>query len=310
MSTHATESKFYADFQGMASLRGRAKNDPNAVLREVAGQFEALFLEQVLKSMRSASIGEGLFDSQQSEMFEEMYDKQLAKDLSSSGGGIGLADMLVRQLGGEAGAVHSPDRTLAVRRAIQPPAESAPSLPPVAAREDGWRPESPEAFIQDLWPRAQGAAAELGVAPEVLVAQAALETGWGRSVSRGADGASSHNLFNIKADHRWDGDRVTISTLEYRDGVAVRERADFRAYGSFEESFDDYVAFLRSNPRYTEALASAHDPQAYVQGLQEAGYATDPNYAKKIGSILARYDMSEMRHTVAALQDGESAPTT
>ena len=309
MST--TGSNFYADFQGMTSLRARAKQDPQAVLREVAGQFESLFLEQVLKSMRSANLGEGLFDNQHSEMYREMYDKQMAKDLSTSGNGIGLADMLVRQLGGQTAPPRSVDHSMAVSRRVADGAETAPE-PAVAdvARADEWRPESPDEFIRDLWPQAQGAAAELGVAPEVLVAQAALETGWGRSVSRGADGASSHNLFNIKADHRWDGDHVTISTLEYRDGVAVRERADFRAYDSFEESFRDYVDFLRANPRYGDVLANANDPQAYIQGLQDAGYATDPSYAKKIGSILARYDMSEMRQTVAALQEGESAPIT
>ena len=208
----------------------------------------------------------------------------------------------------------SVDHPLSVSRRVADRAETAPE-PAVAdvARADEWRPESPDEFIRDLWPQAQGAAAELGVAPEVLVAQAALETGWGRSVSRGADGASSHNLFNIKADHRWGGEHVTISTLEYRDGVAVRERADFRAYDSFEESFRDYVDFLRANPRYGDVLANANDPQAYIQGLQDAGYATDPNYAKKIGSILARYqmaNMSEARQTVAALQEGESAPIT
>ena len=308
MST--TASNFYADFQGMASLRARAKHDPQAALREVAGQFESLFLEQVLKSMRSASMGEGLFESDQTQMYQEMWDKQLAKDISS-GRGLGLADMLVHQLGGQAAPPQSPSQTLAVRQAVGASGGGDSGVAAAdGARADEWRPESPDEFIRELWPRAQGAAAELGVAPEVLVAQAALETGWGRSVSRGADGASSHNLFNIKADRRWDGDHVTISTLEYRDGVAVRERADFRAYGSFEESFRDYVDFLRANPRYRDALANAGDPQAYIQGLQDAGYATDPRYAEKIGSILARYDMSEMRQTHAALQVGESAPIT
>lgn len=322
MSTHATN--FYADFQGMAGLRSRAQSNPQEVLKEVAGQFEALFLEQVMKSMRSASLGEGMFDSDQTKTFQEMWDKQLAKDLSSNGRGLGLADMLVRQLGGQGAAPRSPDRGHAVRQAIgvsagvtsgesaDAVAESTPEAASgatrrVAERHDDWRPESPEAFIRELWPRAQGAAAELGVAPEVLVAQAALETGWGRSVSRDADGSSSHNLFNIKADRRWDGDSVNISTLEYRDGVAVRERAAFRAYGSFEESFGDYVAFLRENPRYGDALANAGDPHAFVRELQEAGYATDPNYASKIGSILAR---DEMRQNVAALKGSSDAPIT
>lgn len=162
---------------------------------------------------------------------------------------------------------------------------------------------SPEMFIRKLWPLAENAAQELGVKPQVLLAQAALETGWGKSVIQRADGSSSFNLFNIKADHRWHGDRVAVSTLEYSDGVAKKERAAFRAYASFEESFTDYVDFLRESPRYHGALQQAFNPEAFVRGLQDAGYATDPRYAAKVTRIL---DSEPMARAMAMLNDSEA----
>ncbi|MCW8883770.1 MAG: flagellar assembly peptidoglycan hydrolase FlgJ [Motiliproteus sp.] len=161
------------------------------------------------------------------------------------------------------------------------PTVSAPvaeQLPP--------RFDTPEAFIRDLYPIAQRVAGDLGVDPKVLVAQAALETGWGKHLPNTNDGSSSFNLFGIKADQRWGGDATLVNTLEYRDGVAVREKAAFRAYGSYEESMRDYVDFIRGNPRYQKALEQAGDGPAYLQQLQAAGYATDPNYASKIAGIV------------------------
>ena len=137
-------------------------------------------------------------------------------------------------------------------------------------------------------PYAREGAARLGVEPEVLVAQAALETGWGQKVIRHADGRSSFNLFGIKADAQWDGERVTVSTLEYKDGVASRQRAAFRSYDSLAESVSDYVNFLRTNPRYQSALSQASDPEAFLSGLKDAGYATDPDYVGKISAIMKR----------------------
>jgi flagellar protein FlgJ len=145
---------------------------------------------------------------------------------------------------------------------------------------------SPEGFVQSVWPHAQQAARELGVDPKVLVAQAALETGWGQSIMQHADGSSSHNLFGIKASSGWQGRQVTVPTLEYSNGIAVRTRASFRSYGSFADSFSDYVDFLKSNPRYSQALAQAGDPQRFASALQNAGYATDPAYARKISAIV------------------------
>ncbi|WP_028300842.1 flagellar assembly peptidoglycan hydrolase FlgJ [Oceanospirillum beijerinckii] len=147
--------------------------------------------------------------------------------------------------------------------------------------------ESPEEFIRELYPAAERAAKELGVNPAVMLSQAALETGWGRYMIRDSSGKNSFNLFGIKADRRWEGEHAVVSTLEYRGGVAQRESAAFRAYDSYEDSLKDYASFLQSNPRYTNALRNANDPVAFTKGLQDAGYATDPAYAKKIQRILA-----------------------
>ena len=152
--------------------------------------------------------------------------------------------------------------------------------------DENWRPETPEEFIRDLLPHARKGAAELGVKPGVLIAQAALETGWGQKVIRHADGRSSFNLFGIKADTGWSGDRVTVATLEYENGIAAKQRAAFRSYDSLAGAVSGYVDFIRSNPRYQSALEQAADPDAYLSGLKAAGYATDPAYAEKIRAIM------------------------
>ncbi|OMH30092.1 glucosaminidase domain-containing protein [Motiliproteus sp. MSK22-1] len=146
--------------------------------------------------------------------------------------------------------------------------------------------DSPEQFVQSLFPLAQSVAGEMGIDPSVLIAQAALETGWGKHMPTNADGSSSFNLFGIKADSRWDGESSVVNTLEFKNGVAAREKAAFRAYGSYQESLQDYVSFVSGNPRYQPALEKVSDGPAYLEQLQLAGYATDPQYAQKIAGIL------------------------
>ncbi|MCK5386743.1 MAG: flagellar assembly peptidoglycan hydrolase FlgJ, partial [Gammaproteobacteria bacterium] len=163
-----------------------------------------------------------------------------------------------------------------------------PELKPIT---DKTQFNSPEEFTQHILPYAQKAAKELGVSPLVLVSQAALETGWGKAVTRHQDGSSSFNLFNIKADNRWDGDRVIKSTLEYDNGLAKYEKASFRSYDSYADSFDDYVDFLRTNSRYGHALRNQGNDKLFIQDLHKAGYATDPNYADKVLNILQRDSM-------------------
>ncbi|WP_127476403.1 flagellar assembly peptidoglycan hydrolase FlgJ [Sulfurivermis fontis] len=293
MAAALNSAAVYTDFQGLTALKAEAREQSPEVLKAVAKQFEALFLQMMLKSMREASEGDPLFDGEQAELYRDMYDKQLSLDMAEKG--IGLADVLVRQLQmrapdtAAAGAMAMPQRqgSTFTRIETQSP-QVAPSVGKAAPVSMDEVSASPEAFIRRLWPLAEKAAAKIGASPEALLAQAALETGWGKAIIRHPDGSSSHNLFNIKADRRWDGESVAKSTLEYRDGVAAKEVARFRAYDSFEASFDDYVNFLQSNPRYAEALRRTDDPKQFVRALQDAGYATDPAYARKIGNILDR----------------------
>lgn len=261
LNTHIAQTA--VDFNGLAELRRSASKDnkDQETLRQVAGQFEALFVTMMLKSMRQAKLAEGLLDSSQSDMYRDMADQQLAMDLSARGG-LGLQDVIMRQLGGqqlgqasESKSVEAyPIDTVKVRPALQAKHDSevvqkviaaAPSKPELQKTEISFN--SPESFVQQLWPLAQQAADRIGVKPEVIIAQAALETGWGKHVINHKDGQSSHNLFNIKADKRWDGDHAAIGTVEYRGGVAVKEQAQFRSYDSYQQSFDDYVDFYKLN---------------------------------------------------------------
>lgn len=306
------------DFQGLAELRRSATLDQNdqETLKQVAGQFESLFLNMMLKSMREASLADGLFDSSQSDMYQDMSDQQLAMDLSARGG-LGLQNVIIRQLGGQVDVTeHEKNETgfysvdtVKVRaqlvQTIKDKAIEIADIKEVSAihlseavetelsAEDKLSPEvtnvtftSPDQFIETLWPMAQQAADKLGVTPEVILSQAALETGWGKHVIDHESGNSSHNLFNIKADSRWLGDHATVGTIEYRNGVAMKESAQFRSYDSYQQSFDDYVNFIQTQPRYQKALQHTSEPEKFVEELHKAGYATDPHYANKIKRIM------------------------
>jgi len=255
------------DFKQFAALRrGAQANDP-ATLREVAKQFESLFTKMMLKSMRDASMGDPMFGSDQGDMYQDMADDQLAVQMSE-GRGLGLADMLIRQLSN--GAVSGTST-------VKPTTEVTP--------------EEREQFISELLPHANEAARELGVDPRALIAQAALETGWGRS----QPGGDSHNLFGIKAGANWNGASVQANTEEFDAGVASRDVASFRAYGSPRESVEDYVRLIRDNPRYAGAMNTGSDIQAFGNALQRGGYATDPDYVRKLAAVAA-----EVRQGIAA----------
>lgn len=289
-------ANLYTDFQGLAKLRQEAREHSPQALRETARQFEGLFLQMMLKSMRNTVSGESLFDSSQTRFYQGIYDQQIALELANSKS-IGLAEVLYRQLGGATGVPtesqpltqsYTSSRISPVKR-TQPEGFNAAK----AGLNEGYA-GSPESFINALWPHAERAGKRLGVAPDVLVAQAALETGWGRHVVQTDRGESSYNLFGIKADSRWQGQRVRASTLEFKEGIAIRNQEMFRAYDSIAASFDDYVNFLVTNPRYHDALAQAGDPLTYLQALQEDGYASDPRYADKIRSIMSHDSFGEI----------------
>lgn len=370
----ARDSGAYTDLNRLSSLKV-GDRDSEANLRKVAQEFESLFLGEMLKSMRSANdvlAKDNPLNTETTKQYQSMYDQQLSVTLSKEGGGIGLQDVLMRQLSKTKGvaraganpfahAGNSLNKPLGASRDASADAKAATgtgshndmallnqrrlSLPskladrlvagivPSAAAEAGTAtgsknlinvpasapvnsiantvrsgaavegsslaksvaqpPLAPakrafgssDEFIATMLPMAEKAAARIGVDPKVLVAQAALETGWGKSIMRADDGSSSHNLFGIKATGNWKGDNARAITSEFRNGQMVKETADFRSYGSYEDSFHDLVSLLQNNDRYQGVVKAADNPEQFVKELQKAGYATDPNYASKISSI-------------------------
>lgn len=271
----------YTHFDSFTELRQTARQAPQdpETLRQVGAQFESFFIQIMLKNMREASQGEGLLDSQQVQFYQGLFDQQISLELARKGG-LGLADMIASQLGNKVPGKES-------LPSVQKTAISRAPIERVTVTE---KPEpalaTPAEFAQTLWPYAKEAARALQVDPRVLLAQAALETGWGRQILRTETQENSYNLFNIKADGQWQGPVTQVGTLEYREGVAVREQARFRVYESFRESFEDYVTFLQQQPRYHHALSHTRNPESFIRALAEAGYATDPAYADKVLGVL------------------------
>ena len=327
----------YTDFTGLAKLKTQARQDSPAALKEVAKQFEAIFLNNVLKGMRDAKLADGIMDNDQSKFYNEMYDQQLAVHLSGKPG-VGLADLIVKQLsprqpdnnekqGLEAYLKHSTNsqKTLLtypyekqVHNKVDTDTEGSQiiisaytqtssqvnEMTEIPAPINSAKPiQSADDFVRQLHPYATQAAKELGVEPKVLLAQAALETGWGRSLIKNSNGSTSFNLFNIKANKAWQGKQAQVTTLEFEQGITKKVNAGFRAYASFQESFRDYVDFIKTNPRYQNALKQAGNGERYLQALQQAGYATDPDYADKVMNIYHGNTMAEFApETVVAMQ--------
>ncbi len=273
-------------------IRHEMGQDGKDPVRVAAQQFEALFIQTLMKNMREASLGDGIFDSQQQKLYEGMLDQQFAIKMAS-GEGIGIAEMLVRQLGGEskdAGA--SPDTGEIVGPSVPAPAMSAAR--PAESKPERVNFDSPESFVRELWPHVREVANKLGVEARAIMAQAALETGWGQHMPQSADGTPNLNLFGIKADDRWNGEAVTKRTLEYRDGIPQQESARFRVYESIAESVKDYFDFLTGSPRYEGVGKDGGDPESFGRSLKDAGYATDPHYADKILRVASSDRMNEL----------------
>jgi len=276
----------YTDLDTLAGLRREARQDADSALRPVAQQFEALFVQNMLKAMRQATPEGGLFNSSGMESYQQMHDQQLALEMSQQGG-IGLADAMVAQLQAARGL--SP----ASSGELQMPSVRVAAAAPVTASSGHWKPASPEQFVADVLPHAERAAARLGVPARMLVAQAALETGWGQhTLASGED--SSFNVFNIKAGSSWQGPVAKTMALEYQSGEAVFQRAQFRSYTSLGEAFDDYADLISESSRYGEALSAGADGERYVRGLQKAGYATDPHYADKVLTIARQPELQSV----------------
>ncbi len=271
------------DVNTLAQTRRLAKEDPRAAMKSAAQQFEAVFLQMVLKAMRDASPKEGLFDSEQSRLYQSLLDQQLSQTLSAKGS-TGLAALIEQQLsrGMNAGQTLPLSPAAAGERAGaggQPDIAVAPPLTPNAV------PAPAREFVDRLWPHAGEASRATGIPAHFMIAQAALETGWGRAELRFADGTPTYNLFGIKAGRTWQGAVAEATTTEYVNGAAQKTVERFRAYSSYAEAFRDYAGLLASNPRYAEVLHQK-DAAGFARGLQKAGYATDPMYAAKLERII------------------------
>lgn len=285
MKPDLSSASIYNSFEGLSQLKLAAKQESPEALQKVAEQFEAMFLQMLLKQMRDANIGEGLFDSDKTRFYQDMMDQQLSVTMAEKRG-MGIAESIVRQLQ-QMVKNDDAENGEALELNALPPRRTYPQTSrDSVVKSQGF--SSPGEYINTMRPYAEKAAQELGISVGVLLAQSALETGWGQKIMHTADGRNSHNLFGIKAGSRWSGDSVRVGSLEYRGGVAKKEYSDFRVYESYEESFRDYVNFIKSNDRYQSALKQAGNGIGYINALQEAGYATDPNYADKVGDIMQR----------------------
>lgn len=309
MNSAAIPSIF--DTQSLSGLKSGLRQDDPQALKAAARQFEAVFLQMVLKSMRAATPQEGMLDSEQTRFYQELLDSQLSQVMSAKGG-TGLAAMIEKQLarqstpaieeGTEGGLpLSSPTPALPLAppgrpRPLAPAAEAqfavpaavATVAPPSTFQSAQGSDGTVETFSSALWPHAEAASRQTGISPQFFIAQAALETGWGKYEPRLSDGRQSYNLFGIKANSTWSGPVAEASTTEYVDGKPVRRVERFRAYGSHAEAFADYARLLNSQPRYARILG-AQDPASFARGLQDAGYASDPAYAEKLTRVIGSF---------------------
>ncbi|KKO71509.1 hypothetical protein AAV32_11480 [Kerstersia gyiorum] len=314
---------FVFDTREMDRLRAKVQQSPDgeAAQREVAQQFEALFINMLIQRMRDATPSEGLFDNEQTRMMQSLADQQIASDLASKQSGLGLAEALLRQIrqpgsavaatASEYGSVGASGVSGAGERGSLDGSAAAASP---ALQQNLWRgaragmaavragaalagqapmlkaaahaPDFVASFVEKLAPMAQRIAQESGIPAQLILGQAALESGWGRREIRHEDGSPSHNLFGIKATPAWRGAVVETMTTEYEDGKARKLTQPFRAYSSYEDALRDYAGLLQRNERY-QGVLQASDPAEAARRIQEAGYATDPGYADKLINVMA-----------------------
>ena len=293
------------DSRSLDALRSRAAGDPKAAVKEAAKQFETLFMNELMKSMRSTTMQTGMLENAGSGMGTEMLDTQFASQMSGRPGGLSDAIMkqLERQMGLSPGPIPVTGSANNLANGLANSAAAALSAAPLPTRI----PQTGAlGFVQQHSGAAQEAEAATGIPAAFMVSQAALETGWGRKEIRHGDGQPSYNLFGIKAGGSWKGPVAEVTTTEYINGKAQKMVAKFRAYGSYAESFTDYAKLMKESPRYQAAVGgargessgertghtvaqadrAAHSASAFAQGLQKAGYATDPAYADKLTRVI------------------------
>ncbi|MEO8977477.1 MAG: flagellar assembly peptidoglycan hydrolase FlgJ [Casimicrobiaceae bacterium] len=347
-------ARFALDAGALSALREQAKTAPDKALASAATQFEAVFLQMMMKSMRAATPQDGPLDSEASRMYTSMFDDQIAQTMAKRGTGLGkvIAAQLSRALPSQpqavAGAKGAPAAAMPLKRntgamALHPAPAAMPIAPtgkamplhvstqsaagayartasqatPAIAgnlraasvnaapaspnKSASWMPDSIRAFVDKLRPAAEAAAKAIGLPVQYLLAQAGLETGWGKHLPKDAASGDSHNLFGIKAGQAWKGKIVEASTHEVVAGATVATRAKFRAYDSYETAFGDFARMIRGSHRYANALSQRGDPAAYATALQKGGYATDPAYAVKLTRAI---------RSVTPLVEASAAPLT
>jgi len=314
------------DLRSLDRLKGTSGTNPRAAVRETAKQLESLFMNELMKSMRASTMSSGMFDNSGSEMATGMLDTQFASQMSGRPGGLSdvIARQLERQMGlkpetsakaaasgvssasdssfkrlgqlgdlGELDVSHFPggngtDLQEVLRRAqsLERGAPRNERTGTAAAPLDGKRLSHSEQFIRKHHEAAKAAESATGIPSGHILGQAALESGWGKHEIKMKDGSPSHNLFGIKATANWTGKVAEVTTTEYIGGVARKVTAKFRAYDSYEDAFKDHARLLTQSPRYSQTVAKAETAQGYAQGLQKAGYATDPAYANKLTQVI------------------------
>ena len=273
----ASEARLAGDASALQALRSGAAKDPKAAVHDAAKQFESLFMNELLKSMRATTEASGMLDNSGTKLGTELLDAQLAGKMGNRPGG--LSDVIEQQMLRQMGLAPGP---------IPRTGSANNSLPTVAAPDA--TPKIPDrsaaGFVQQHSQAADAAAAATGIPAPFMLAQAALETGWGKREIIGNDGSASHNLFGIKAGANWQGPTVDVTTTEYLAGRPQKMVQKFRAYSNEAESFADYAKLMKDSPRYAKVVAQGQDAKAFAAGLQKAGYATDPAYADKLGKVI------------------------
>ena len=269
-----------ADGRALNALKVQAgQNSPEAA-REAAKQFESLFMREMIKSMREATMKSGLLDGAEGNLANDMYDQQLSVQMSGLPGGLteAIQRQLTRQMGGTEAELSIPSTlsldTSALRRTASTKNSTTPS------------PKGLDAFVQHHRATAERVAQDSGIPASFMLGQAGHETGWGKGEIRHKDGSAAYNLFGIKAGKNWTGKVAEVTTTEYINGVARKVTAKFRAYDSYEDSFRDYARLINDNPRYEKAREKVGSAVAYATELQKAGYATDPEYANKLSRAI------------------------
>jgi len=276
LDTSVATGKLALDTQSLEKLRAQARQSPDQALKAAAQQFESVFLNMMLKSMREATPQDGMFDSEQTRMFTGMLDQQLAQSMSSRG--VGLADVMVKQLSRAMGGQAESGKIAPQPSVLSPqPSVSLPSAYNGTVQQN---------FVNRMLPHAMQASQASGVPPQLMLGQAALESGWGKREIQMADGSNSYNLFGVKANASWNGKVAEVLTTEYKNGVAHKQVERFRAYSSYAEAFQDYANMIGRNPRYSDVLQQGGDTAGMAQAIQKAGYATDPNYADKLARVM------------------------